>query len=300
MQNILIRADSSSSIGTGHIMRDLVLAKQFTNATITFATQELQGNINHTIQETSYNIEILNSNDKEELSSLIKALHVNLLIIDHYQITYEYEKFIKDVTGVTILVLDDTYEKHHCDILLNHNISADKSRYKNLIPSHCELRCGSEYTLLREEFILQKQKPKQASLHVKNIFIAMGGSDHSNQNINILKVLESFDNIHTHVVTTTANQHLKELQNYVKKNNKNITLHVNTLEIAKLMHQADFAIATPSVTVNEIIYMELPFVAIKTAENQKDIYEYLQKNNYFVLENFSSKALYSIISSLKI
>ncbi len=29
--NILVRADSSSNIGTGHIMRDLVLAKQYKN-----------------------------------------------------------------------------------------------------------------------------------------------------------------------------------------------------------------------------------------------------------------------------
>ncbi|HIP11896.1 MAG TPA: UDP-2,4-diacetamido-2,4,6-trideoxy-beta-L-altropyranose hydrolase, partial [Arcobacter sp.] len=31
---MLFRADSSSQIGTGHIMRDLVLAKQFKNANI--------------------------------------------------------------------------------------------------------------------------------------------------------------------------------------------------------------------------------------------------------------------------
>ena len=45
IKNILFRADSSSIIGTGHIMRDLVLASQYKKANITFATQELQGNL---------------------------------------------------------------------------------------------------------------------------------------------------------------------------------------------------------------------------------------------------------------
>jgi hypothetical protein len=57
--NILVRADSSSYIGTGHIMRDLVLAKQYKNENIIFATQDLVGNINHQIIETGYKIELL-------------------------------------------------------------------------------------------------------------------------------------------------------------------------------------------------------------------------------------------------
>ena len=60
--NVLFRADSSSTIGTGHIMRDLVLSKQYLNAKIIFATQDLDGNINHKIKEAGYTLEILESN----------------------------------------------------------------------------------------------------------------------------------------------------------------------------------------------------------------------------------------------
>mgnify|MGYP007083003438 CR=1 FL=1 len=47
--NILVRADSSSIIGTGHIMRDLVLAKQYKVGNIIFAVRELEGSINYKI-----------------------------------------------------------------------------------------------------------------------------------------------------------------------------------------------------------------------------------------------------------
>ena len=157
--NILIRADSSSTIGTGHIMRDLVLAKQYPKANIIFATQYLEGNINHKITESGYNLKILKSNKIKELNKLIKKLDIDMIIIDHYGIDYAYEKELKSKNKkLKILSFDDTYEKHHCDILLNHNISGDKKRYKGLVPKNCELRCGSKYTLLRDEFIKEKKK----------------------------------------------------------------------------------------------------------------------------------------------
>ncbi|HEX5710240.1 MAG TPA: UDP-2,4-diacetamido-2,4,6-trideoxy-beta-L-altropyranose hydrolase [Sulfuricurvum sp.] len=303
MQNILFRADSSSTIGTGHIMRDLVLAQQFKDANIIFATQNLPGNINHTIEEKRYDIELLDSNDIEEVIELIKKHAITTIIIDHYGIDYNYEKALKEKTGVEIFVLDDTYEQHYCDILLNHNIYADIQKYKGLVPEYCELRCGAKYTLLRDEFIKQKIKESSTQSHQKNVFIAMGGADHSNINIEILKVLASFAHVHAHVVTTTANAHLEELKKYVPSK-PNITLHINTDQIAKLMHASDLAIVTPSVTLNEIFYMKLPFIAIKTAENQKEMYQYLAKNDYLVLEKFDpmelNNKLEKLIDSLKI
>ena len=59
--NILFRVDSSSTIGTGHIMRDLVLAKQYKGADITFATQDLNGNINKKIIKNGYKVKLCNS-----------------------------------------------------------------------------------------------------------------------------------------------------------------------------------------------------------------------------------------------
>jgi len=291
MKTVVFRADSSSRIGTGHIMRDLVLAKQYKNSHVIFATQELEGNINHKIEEAGYKIELLKTNALKEFQKFIKEANADLVVIDHYDIDYKYEKKLKKKTGVKILAFDDTYEKHHCDIVLNHNISGDKKRYKGLVPSKCEIRCGSKYTLLRDEFLKENRK--------KTIFIAMGGADHSHINIKILNVLKKFKYIKVHLVTTNANKNLEVLKEYCK-NKKWIKLHINSTKLAKLMKKSDFAIVTPSVTLNEVIFMELPFIAIKTAENQKDIYRYLVENNYEVLNQFNKQILlYNVSLKLK-
>ncbi|WP_026804224.1 UDP-2,4-diacetamido-2,4,6-trideoxy-beta-L-altropyranose hydrolase [Aliarcobacter lanthieri] len=288
--NILVRADSSSSIGTGHIMRDLVLAKQFSNDNIIFATQDLDGNINQKIKEEDYRIKLLESNDFEELNELIKKLSIDLLIIDHYKIDYKFEKKLKkENKSLKILSFDDTYEKHYCDILLNHNIYASEKKYKNKVPKNCELRCGLEYTLLREAFFKIKNQKIEKT---KTIFLAMGGADHKNLNIKVLKTIQKTlqSSFRVNIVTTNANKNLEKLKNYCE-NKSWINLQINSNEVGKLMYESSFAIVTPSVTVNEIYYLDIPFIAIKTAKNQNEMYKYLIKNNYYVLKEFDNKKL---------
>ena len=298
IKNILFRVDSSSVIGTGHIMRDLVLAKRdFKNDNIIFATRNLEGNINHKIFESGYKVEILKSNDIEELEKVIEKYNINLLVIDHYGLDHHFEKQLKTKNPkLKIMVLDDTYEKHYCDTLLNHNISADKNRYKGLVPKYCKLLCGSRYTLLRDEFYEAKKRYKKLKTQNSKlkILIMMGGSDSRNLSPKILNVLEDFNDMEIDVVTTTANKNLKELQEYVAKK-QNITLHINSQKVAKLMALSDLAILTPSVTVNESHFMELPFIAIKTETNQQEIANYLRETDYNVLDRFNAKKLKKIL-----
>ena len=300
MRHILFRADSSSTIGTGHIMRDLVLAKEFDGAKISFAVQELPGNINHKIAQEGYGIYPLHSNDVDELIDLIMQNNIEMIVIDHYGIDHLFEQELKAATGVEIFVLDDTYEKHHCDILLNHNIYADETKYQGLVPSSCVLRCGANYTLLREEFHLEKQKGRANRNDPQNyrVLVAMGGADHRNLNGAILDVLQQFPAIYADVVTTTANQNLEALQAYVQGKER-IKLHINTDKIAHLMNKADLAIVTPSVTLNEIVFLDVPFIAIQTAENQRYMYEYLLQNNYNVLNEFNADKLLDSLKNIR-
>ena len=275
----------------GHIMRDLVLAKQFQEENIIFACLELDGNL---IDQIPYPVEILKSNDIEELDQLIKKLQIDMIVIDHYDIDYEFEKQLKiQNSKLKIFVLDDTYERHYCDILLNHNISADTKKYEGLVPDDCELRCGEKFTLLREEFYYEKKIKREK---IYDIFIALGGADTQNVNLQLLKLLPHYFKIA--VVTTSANKNLENLQLYVKER-ASVDLYVDSNQIAKLMHESKFAIVTPSVTVHEVLFMELPFLAIKTAENQEDIFTYLLKHGYSALESFQPNKIQKMAIELK-
>ena len=57
------------------------------------------------------------------------------------------------------------------------------------------------------------------------------------------------------------------------------------------MNKADFAIIPPSVTINEILYLGIPFIAIQTAENQKCMSDFIKKHNHQILKKFSKKEL---------
>ncbi|MDX5764110.1 UDP-2,4-diacetamido-2,4,6-trideoxy-beta-L-altropyranose hydrolase, partial [Clostridioides difficile] len=169
---VLFRSDSSSQIGFGHIKRDLVLAKQYSD--VSFACLPLEGSL---IDEIPYPVYELDSESIYELINLIKEEKFELLIIDHYGISVDDEKLIKLETGVKILSFDDEIKPHHCDILLNVNAYAKASDYEGLVPFKCEVRCGFSYALIREEFY---QEPKENREKKYDFFICMGGTDIKN------------------------------------------------------------------------------------------------------------------------
>ncbi|QKG30146.1 UDP-2,4-diacetamido-2,4,6-trideoxy-beta-L-altropyranose hydrolase [Campylobacter sp. RM16187] len=266
----LIRADSSVTIGHGHIRRDLVLANKFKD--ISFACLELEGSL---ISEINFRVFTLKTNDLDELISLINTHKFELLIIDHYGISYDDERKIKERTGVKILSFDDEYKEHFSDILLNVNIFAKAKKYENLLPSACEIWCGQEFMLVRDEFY-QEKKIKREKIY--DIFIALGGTDIQNLSANLaLKLLEK--NLKIALVTTSANANLKPLKE-LEKAHKNLSLFVDSNQIAKLMNESKELIISASSLVNETLILGANFTAVQVAKNQEQIYMWLLENGY--------------------
>ncbi|HZF70566.1 UDP-2,4-diacetamido-2,4,6-trideoxy-beta-L-altropyranose hydrolase [Sulfuricurvum sp.] len=285
--NLLIRADSSSQIGLGHIMRDLVLAQQYPEASVTFACRDLNGNIIDTIP---YPVHVLASDTSEELIECIISLEIDVVVFDHYGIDAAYEKRIKEQTGVTILSMDDTYQPHYCDILYNPNIYAQSQRYRDLVPKFCEIHCAKP--LIRDEFSLAKQHPKPLN---DAVFISMGGSDPMNLSMQIVQSLPS--DTYANLVTTTSNPHLNELRNYAAEH-PNIRLHINASNIAALMHECSFAIITPSSIAHEVMFMELPFIAIQSADNQSEFVAYMKRQGLLAMEHFDQGQFQTLLGRL--
>lgn len=288
MKHVLFRADSSSTIGHGHIMRDLTLAKQIQReipkANIYFATKNLAGNINHKITQEGFVTIEIQSDSKEELSAIIEQKKIDFIILDHYDISLEIEKFLSQKCEV--LAFDDTFTCHATKWVLNHSFIASVEDY-NYLPK-CNILAGANYTLLGEAFLQKSQRytPLQKFENLR-VLITLGGSDPLQLSFLIKKyLLQNYKNFQVTIVTTEANKKLS----YLKLVDKALIINENNM--AELMQKQDLIITSASSSLLETFTLKKAFIAIKCAQNQRNTLEVLKRENLSnLIEKFSLAAL---------
>lgn len=262
--NVIIYANASYNIGTGHVMRSLALADFLSEkgCQISFMTDStLPGNMASLIVSRGYQtIEPSIENIPER---------TDLLIIDNYNIDEKFESIARMRTK-SIMVIDDlANRKHDCDILLDQNYDNKAERYKNLVPSHCQLLLGSKYVMLRDEFLKEKVNVRKRDGSIKRILVNFGGSDPVDMTSRVLDILKTYD-VKVDVVMGKSALYLAKVSKICDQN-KNFTLHVNTSQMAKLIVNADLAIAAGGTSIWERSFLELPSIIIAIADNQLEI-----------------------------
>ncbi|WP_017756427.1 UDP-2,4-diacetamido-2,4,6-trideoxy-beta-L-altropyranose hydrolase [Calidifontibacillus oryziterrae] len=277
--NIFIRVDASITIGTGHVMRCLTLAHYLKEigAKVIFICKETKGNLIEFIISEGFLVKALSErnniiNDANVTKEILMGNEADLLIIDHYQIDYRWERIIKKAfLDLKVMVIDDLANRQHdCDLLLDQNFFINfNNRYEHLVPDHCRKLLGPHYLLLRPEFYT-KNNVVEIKQPIQNILIFYGGSDPTNETLKVIKAMDILKllDVTVHVVVGLSNTNRELIRRKCEKSQYKFYLQIDYM--ADLMRMCDLALGAGGVTMWERCFLGLPSIVTVVAENQQE------------------------------
>lgn len=274
---LVIRADASVAMGTGHVMRCLALAQawQDSGGKVTFAAAELTPAIARRLHDERMEIAELGSastraHDAHEVVALAHERRATWVVVDGYQFNSAYQQGIKD-SGLRLLLLDDTGQcgPYCADFVLNQNAYASEEMYFSRDPA-TKLLLGPHYALLRKEFMSWRNWRRDFPTVARHLLITMGGSDPENFTARVVSAAHALDlkGLEITVVIGGSNTHTDPLYELVSRFPRNIRLQVDANNMAELMADADLAISAAGTTCYELALLQVPMVLIGLAENQ--------------------------------
>lgn len=314
---VAIRTDASLDIGTGHVMRclTLALALRSKGAEVIFVCRDFKGALHEKLQAIGFQVSILPHNDlasgsqafsgrlrhhewlgddersdaSDTLLILQKERAFDWLVTDHYGIGKIWHQTIRPANS-KIFVIDDLADREHdCDLLLDQSYFGKHklSRYVNKVPPHCKTLIGPNYSLLRPEFNDQVVKPSAPNNPIRKLFINFGGIDKPDMTSRVLETLLPVlpSGVSVDVVASNLNPQLEKIARVCQEHQ--LSLHIDSDEMAGLMRNADLAIGCGGVVAIERAFIRLPSIVIANAFNQ-------QKS----LQDMASSGLVSLLDNI--
>ena len=300
---IAIRVDSSTAIGSGHLMRCLTLAERMRkeqNAEVHFISRDLEGNLHGKIKDAGFLLHVLPRHpfdksldgyaawltvpqevDAAETKEVLREFgKVDRLVVDNYALDITWEREMRPLVDEIFVIDDLANRKHDCDILLDQNFYLDKeNRYVDLVPEGCKLLLGPCHALLREEFYEARKHLRKRDGSLRNILVFYGGSDLTNETMKALHALQAFHEtrleITVDVIVGGSNPHRQEIKTFcVATDNRDwMRCHVQVDNMAEYMTRADLMLGAGGATTWERMYLALPSIVTAIADNQVRVCE---------------------------
>ncbi len=187
----IIRADSSATIGHGHVMRCLALAGALRErgfGQIHFLLRRQPGDAVAAIEQAGCTWQALPDEaadagrDAQASADALRALGgTDLLVLDHYQRGAAWANALRPHARC-VLVIDDLADRPLAgDLLLDQNWHDDAfARYQAVWPATGRTLFGPGYALLRPEFAATRTARGPRDGGLRRVVIAFGGSDPDN------------------------------------------------------------------------------------------------------------------------
>lgn len=263
---VLCFADASASIGTGHVMRSLVLARELMDRS---SKVLVAGSGVNELSKMSASFgpipttECRNVFESQERISLIKKFAPDAVVIDGYGFQRELFDYL-DNARIKYLIIDDNGESRATKprAVINVSPHAPEELYKERFPES-SLYLGSEFALIRRE-ILEAGK-NISERHGGFAFVSLGGSDVAGLSLSVASIVSEM-NIEARVALGSQVIEREKVAAAIRRLS-NVEL-IEQKEFDQVFAQASLAIISAGSTLWEAIYLGLPTVAVVVAENQ--------------------------------
>lgn len=283
---VAFRADSASHIGSGHVMRCLVLAQALRarQAQVLFICREYPGHLCELIASRGFSVQRLPERSEkdgfdwaQDAGETIAAIastgdgKADWLVVDHYQLEQQWESALR-VSAHRVMVIDDMANRpHDCDLLLDQNLLADMTRrYAGKVPVQSRKLLGPGYVLLHADYAEARKTVVPRAGAIRRLFIFFGGADSARLTERSLDAFISLGraDICVDVVIGGNSQHADAITQKVREHS-NISLHSGLPSLAHLMSVADLAFGAGGTTHWERLCLGLPCLVVTLSDNQR-------------------------------
>ena len=275
---VMIRADASAEIGSGHVMRCLCLARLWRKQghTVDFWCMPLAGDMRayiflqgFAVHEVIPRVATSDLCEADATYCLEKSDGTyDLVVVDHYGLDRQWEIRMRS-SGRVLMALDDFGAREHdCDILLDQSAFPGMGvSYDGLVPASCRQLLGPTYCLLPDAFqhLLQ---PIRYRKQVRHLLLFFGGGDPGNVTGRVLEEVAALG-IYTDVVIGVSNPNRDAIKAQCDTLGDDLCgLHIQTNRMAELMQRADLMLSAGGTTHWERCRLGLPAVVASVAQNQ--------------------------------
>ena len=276
---LLIRADASPAIGTGHVMRCLALAQAWQDAggTATLAEAELPDALLPRVTAEAVSVTRVPAKpggpeDAAETVALAQRLGADWVVIDGDRFGSDFLTVVRGA-GIRVLLIDDfaNRESISADLVVNPNFDEDGEPYRK---QGCKARvlAGPTYTLLRREF-RQASEKREIRKTGNRILVTLGGSDPENLTPRIAETLARCSGLEVTVIAGAGYEDAEELR---KMNANNLRVVFNATNMAQLMQDSDQAVIALGGTLWELLSAGCAVLGYSRSSTQAGIMRALQ------------------------
>jgi len=284
-RRLMIRADASAEMGTGHVMRCLALAQAWKDSggQATFVTACGSKGLIQRLQQEGFAIHPVpamhpDARDWATTQAILSRFKDSWVVVDGYHFDEAYQQRVKEAGNKLLVIGSMTHRRnYHGDILLNAGLNAERIQYS--CAPYTRLLLGPKYLLIRREFLVWTGWKRSFPAKGRQLLVTLGGSAPHSTILRVIRVIQNAEipGLHTTVVAGPASCNGEPLPDVLSQFSVPLRLVCDPPDMSGIMAEADLAITGGGTTAWELSFMGLPMLMIVMAENQRNTAATMQR-----------------------